>query len=92
MLSKSHKKVIKILVLYIIFILHNIQLIAQNNPTDIDIKIKEYDSKAEEFLEDGKLTEAAKYFSKSAFLLQNNYRYEEAVNYFKRVLNINDSP
>lgn len=90
MLSKSHKKVIKILVVYVIFILQNIQLIAQNNPSDIDIKIKEYNSRAEVFLEEGKLTEAAKYFSKSAFLLQNNYRYEEAINYFKRVLNINE--
>jgi len=85
-----HKAVIKILVIYVILSLQNIQLAAQNNQSDIKIRIREYDSKAQEFLRDGNLTEAAKYFSKSAFLLQNNYQYEEAISYFKQVLDINE--
>jgi serine phosphatase RsbU (regulator of sigma subunit) len=85
-----HKAVIKILVIYVILSLHNIQLAAQNNQSDIKIRIREYDSRAQEFLRDGNLTEAAKYLSKSAFLLQNNYQYEEAISYFKQVLDINE--
>jgi serine phosphatase RsbU (regulator of sigma subunit) len=85
-----HKEVIQILGIYLILFFLNIQLAAQNNQSDIRLKIKEYDAKAEEFLKEGNLTEAAKYFSMSAFLLQNNYQYEEAIYYFKQVLNINE--
>ncbi len=85
-----HKAVIKILGIYVILSLHNIQPAAQNNQPEITIKIREYDSKAQELLKEGNLTEAAKYFSKSAFLLQNNYQYEEAISYFKQVLDINE--
>ena len=85
-----YKAIINIFGIYVILSIHNIQLTAQNNQSDIRIKIKEYDTKAEEFLKDGNLTEAAQYFSKSAFLLQNNYQYEEAISYFKQVLNINE--
>jgi serine phosphatase RsbU (regulator of sigma subunit) len=85
-----HKEVIQILGIYLILSFLNIQLAAQNNQSDIKIKIQEYNSKAEEFLKEGNLTEAAKYFSMSAFLLQNNYQYEEAIYYFKQVLNINE--
>ncbi len=85
-----HRVIIKISLIYVIFSLHNIQLLAQKEQSDLRIKIKEYDSKAQEFLKEGNLPEAAKYFSMSAFLLQNNYQYEEAISYFKQVLNINE--
>jgi len=81
---------LKITVINIIFALYSLQLAAQTNPTEIRSKIREYDLKAEEYLEENNLNEAAKYLSKSAFLLQNNYHYEEAISYFKRVLDIND--
>ncbi len=86
---KSHKRAVYIIIC-IIAILHSIQLTAQNLASDIDLKIKEYDSRAGECIEEGKLTEAARYYSKSAFLLQNNYRFEEAIDYFKQVLSINE--
>jgi serine phosphatase RsbU (regulator of sigma subunit) len=85
-----HKSVIRIFGIYVVLSFHTIQLAAQNEQSDIKLRIKEYDSKAEEFLKEGDLTEAAKYYSKSAFLLQNNYQYEEAIGYFTRVLNINE--
>jgi serine phosphatase RsbU (regulator of sigma subunit) len=85
-----HKAIIKISLTYVIFSLLNIQLAAQIEQSDFRIKIKEYDLKAQEFLKEGNLTEAAKYFSMSAFIMQNNYQYEEAINYFKQVLNINE--
>ena len=85
-----HKAVIRILGIYVILSLNDIQLPAQNNQPEIKIKIREYDLKAKEFLKEGNLTGAAKYFSRSAFLLQNNYQYEEAISYFKKVLDINE--
>jgi serine phosphatase RsbU (regulator of sigma subunit) len=85
-----HKSVILIFGIYIILSFHTIQLAAQNEHPDIKLRIKEYDLKAEEFLKEGNLTEAAKYYSKSAFLLQNNYQYKEAIGYFTRVLDINE--
>ncbi len=81
---------LKTTVIYIILALYNLQLAAQTNPTEIRSKIREYDQKAEEFLGKNNFTEAAKYFSMSAYLLQNNNHYEEAISYYKRILDINE--
>lgn len=85
-----HKSAVLVLGIYVILSVYNIQLAAQNEQSDINKRIKEYDAKAEEFLKEGNLTEAAKYYSRSAFLSQNNYRYQDAIDYFTRVLNINE--
>jgi len=73
----------------ILFCMH-FQLIAQTSSSEINITIKDYSKRAEKFLKEGELTEAAKYLSKSAFLLQNEGRSEEAINYFQRLLEINE--
>jgi serine phosphatase RsbU (regulator of sigma subunit) len=81
---------LKTTTIYIILALYNLQLAAQTNPTEIRSKIREYDLKAEEFLEKNNFTEAVKYFNMSAYLLQNNNHYEEAISYYKRILDINE--
>lgn len=65
------------------------QLIAQNTPAEVDAVIKDYNERAEKFIQEGDLREAAKYFNKSAYLLQNNGRNKEAITYFQRLLEIN---
>ena len=88
--SLFHMDKLRITVIYIIFVLNYFQLAAQPSINEIRSKIREYDLKAEEYLKDNNLTEAAGYLSKSAFLLQNNYHYEEAISYYKRILDINE--
>ncbi len=75
---------------YGIFLSGCFQLFAQNSPADINLKLKDYNERAENFMKEGNLTEAAKYFSKSAFLLRNEGRNKEAIDYFQRLLEINE--
>jgi serine phosphatase RsbU (regulator of sigma subunit) len=65
------------------------QLNAQKTPAEVDAVIKDYNERAEKFIQEGDLREAAKYLNKSAYLLQNNGRNNEAIAYFQRLLEIN---
>ncbi len=56
---------------------------------EIDTKLQENDSKAEQYLEEGKENAAAQLFNQSAYLLRSVNRLEEAAIYYQKVLEIN---
>jgi serine phosphatase RsbU (regulator of sigma subunit) len=56
---------------------------------NIQKEVKQNDEFAEKYFKEGNLTEAAKYYNQSAFLLRNNRQYEEAAKYYLKILDIN---
>jgi len=80
---------IRLILIYIIPALFSLHVAAQTNPDEIKLKIREYDQKAEECLKNDRLTDAAHYLNEAATLLQRNYRYEEAIGYYKQIVGIN---
>jgi len=80
---------IRLILIYIIPALFSLHIAAQTNPDEIRSKIREYDQKAEECLKNDRLTDAAHYLNEAATLLQRNYRYEEAIGYYKQIVGIN---
>jgi len=57
--------------------------------TDLNSRLKENDSKAALFLEEGKENEAAQLYNQSAYLLRSANRLDEAADYYQKVLEIN---
>ncbi len=57
--------------------------------TDINTQLRENDSKAALFLEEGKETDAAQLYNQSAYLLRSANRLTEAADYYQKVLEIN---
>ncbi len=56
---------------------------------EINEQLQENDSKAEQYLEEGKKNAAAQLFNQSAYLLRSANRLEEAAIYYQKVLEIN---
>ena len=79
----------RLILIYIIPALFSLHLAAQTNPDEIRSKIREYDQKAEECLKNDRLTDAAHYLNEAATLLQRNYNYEEAIEHYRQIVDIN---
>jgi serine phosphatase RsbU (regulator of sigma subunit) len=60
-----------------------------NMPPDIGDEIAKNDELIEKYTKDGNLSEASKYLSQSAYLLQTHNLNNEAASYYTRVLEIN---
>ncbi|MBN2522596.1 MAG: SpoIIE family protein phosphatase [Bacteroidales bacterium] len=56
---------------------------------EINEQLQENDSKAEQYLDEGKKNAAAQLFNQSAYLLRSTNRLEEAAIYYQKVLEIN---
>jgi serine phosphatase RsbU (regulator of sigma subunit) len=80
---------LRLILIFIIPALFGLHVTAQTNPDEIKSKIREYDQKAEQCLKDERLTDAAHYLNEAASLLQRNYRFEEAIGYYKQIVDIN---
>lgn len=57
--------------------------------TDIDAQLRDNDTKAALFLEEGKENDAAQLYNQSAYLLRSANRLSEAADYYQKVLEIN---
>lgn len=58
-------------------------------PATLQKEIKENDALADKFLNEGNLSEAAKYLNQSAYAFRNNQLNDEAAKYYERIADIN---
>ncbi len=77
--------------LFFLFLLTFIQLYGQKESTDIDAQVLENNNKAEEFIKEGKTNSAAEMYNQSAYILHNEGKLTEAIDYYQKVLDINTS-
>lgn len=75
----------------LIFILTYYELGFPLQHNDLDKQINEYNEKAEGYIQNGNQNAAAQLYNQLAFSLQSAERYQEAANYFQKVLDINTS-
>jgi serine phosphatase RsbU (regulator of sigma subunit)/tetratricopeptide (TPR) repeat protein len=80
--------VLKRSVLFFFYITISLIIRAEQN-SDLDRQIQTNTKKAEAFLAEGKQNAAAQLYNQSAYLLRSANRYEEAANYYQKVLEIN---
>lgn len=75
------------------FVLHfffTISVYAQDVPAGIQNELSGYETKIEQFRNENNPAQELEYLNKAAFLCWNNQLYTKAVNYFKRVLELNE--
>lgn len=58
-------------------------------PASVQKELESNDQLAEKFLSEGNLSEAAKYFNQSAYILRNNNLNEQSAKYYERIVDIN---
>lgn len=74
----------------IVLMLGSASIISGQVSSNIRKEIKQNDEMAEKYLNEGNLSEAAKYYNKSAFVLLNHQQSEEAAGYYLKILDINE--
>ncbi|MCG8410791.1 MAG: SpoIIE family protein phosphatase [Bacteroidales bacterium] len=72
-----------------VILLINLSIKAQDISPTIEVKLENYDKSIERHKQEGNLQEELSLLNKAAFLCWNNQKYNRAIQYFQRVLEIN---
>ncbi|MCB2194998.1 MAG: SpoIIE family protein phosphatase [Bacteroidetes bacterium] len=80
-----------IILSFVLQFFFTISVLAQDVPAGIQNELSGYETKIEQFRTEKKPSQELEYLNKAAFLCWNNQLYNKAVDYFKRVLELNEN-
>ena len=76
---------------FVINILFNISVFAQEIPASIKNELEGYEAKIEQYRNENKTSQELEFLNKAAFLCWNNQLHNKAIDHFKRVLELNEN-